>query len=258
MQYIISLLVSALFAAEPIAAPVPEPADTAPNEQKLAADVSKISQAMGHLIGKNIDSIGFKFDIAQVVKGLEDAAAGKDAPMTEMECVQAITAIQEAAFHAEAKENLDKAESFLNKNKTEKGVVSLENNKLQYRIEKEGTGPVVEEHFAPLVRYAGKFLDGKTFDASKEDAVLSLDETIPGFSKGLLGMKEGEKRVLFIHPDLGYGTAGYLPPNSLITFEIEVIKANAPIVEPLDSLSSGNVKGNPEIASPLEEPKAIR
>ncbi len=254
MKTIIFFLSSALFAAEPAMTPVPEKTV----QPSLAADVSKISEAMGHLIGKNMESIGFKFDIAQVVKGLTDAAEGKDAPMSEMECVQAITAIQEAAFKAEAKSNLQKAETFLGTNKDEKGVVSLENNKLQYRIEKEGTGPVIEEHFSPLVRYAGKFLDGKTFDAPKEDALLSLDETIPGFSKGLLGMKEGEKRLLFIHPDLGYGTAGYLPPNSLLTFEVEVIKANAPQSEPLDSLSSGNPKGNPEIAHPLEDQKAIR
>ena len=41
---------------------------------------------------------------------------------------------------------------------------------------------------------------------------IPLDQTIPGFSKGIVGMKEGEKRRLFVHPDLGYGTTGQLPP----------------------------------------------
>ena len=31
-----------------------------------------------------------------------------------------------------------------------------------------------------------------------------------------------------------YGTNGYLPPNSLLTFEIEVVKANAPVQEAID------------------------
>ena len=39
-------------------------------------------------------------------------------------------------------------------------------------------------------------------------------------------MKEGEKRRLFLHPDLGYGTTGHLPPNSLLIFDVEVVKAN--------------------------------
>ena len=58
--------------------------------------------------------------------------------------------------------------------------------------------------------------------------MVSLDETIPGFSKGIIGMKEGEKRTLYIHPDLAYGVNGNLPPNSLLTFEIEIVKANSP------------------------------
>ena len=49
-------------------------------------------------------------------------------------------------------------------------------------------------------------------------------------------MKEGEKRTVYIHPDLAYGTNGYLPPpNSLLTFDIEIIKANAPIKEAADT-----------------------
>ena len=234
-------------------------ADTPPTEEKNPpVDVAKISEAFGHLIGKNIETMGFKFDIAQVIKGLQDAAAGKNAPMTEIECVQAMSDLQEALFKTEAKENLQKAEEFLEKNKETSSVVSLENNRLQYRIEKEGTGAVVEEHFSPLLRYSAKLLDGKLFDSPKEDAMICLDETMEGFTKGLIGMKEGEKRTLFIHPDLAYGITGWLPPNSLITYEVEVIKANVPPQEPEDALSSVHPKTNPEIATPLDEQKALR
>ena len=40
-------------------------------------------------------------------------------------------------------------------------------------------------------------------------------------------MKEGEKRRLYVHPELGYGTTGQLPPNELLIFDIEVVKANS-------------------------------
>lgn len=248
------LFATALFAEEAAT----KPAET--TEVAAPTDISKISEAFGHLIGKNIESLGFKFDIAQLIKGLQDATLGKQSPMTEVECVKAISDAQEAIYKEQAKENLAKAENFLAKNQKEKDVVSTENNKLQYRIDKAGEGAVVEEHASPLIRYVGKFIDGNSFDSSKEDAVISLDETIPGFTKGLLGMKEGEKRTLFIHPDLAYGTSGHLPPNSLITFEVEVVKANAPQSEPLDSFSSTHAKEkiNPEVATPLDEQKAIR
>jgi peptidylprolyl isomerase len=127
---------------------------------------------------------------------------------------------------------------------------------VQYKVEKAGEGVTVQEHDSPLLRYTGKFLDGTVFGSSKEDELISLDETLPGFTKGIIGMKEGEKRTLFIHPDLGYGTSGYLPPNSLLTFEVEVLKANA--APAMDALTAPGAKSNPEIASPLEPAQALR
>lgn len=222
-------------------------------------DAAKISEAFGHLIGKNLESMGFKFDIAQLIKGLQDAAAGRDAPMTEVECVQAITAIQEQAFKQQSADNLKKAEDFLAENEKKSAVKTIEQGKLQYQIETEGKGAAVQPHDSPLIRYKGSFLDGTIFGASKEDEILSLDETIPGFTKGLVGMKEGEKRTLFIHPELGYGTQGYLPPNSLLKFEVEVIQANAPhSEEPSISTPNTKLKGNPEIASPADDVHALR
>lgn len=257
-KFLLSAIFSfaALSAEEPTPAPAKEEQNVPPAQ--LAADASKISEAFGHLIGRNLESIGYKFDIAQVIKGLQDANAGKEAPMSEMECVQAITAIQESVFKQQSSDNLEKANEFLAKNTQDTGVVSLESGKVQYKVEKAGEGTVVQEHDSPLLRYTGKFLDGTIFGSSKEDELISLDETLPGFTKGIIGMKEGEKRTLFIHPDLGYGTSGYLPPNSLLTFEVEVLKANAAPAPAMDALTAPGAKANPEIASPLEPAQALR
>ena len=231
-------------------------ADNALKESKGESekiDIEKVSEAFGHLIGKNLGSLGFEFDMAQVIKGIKDSSLGKEPPMNETECVQAISLVQEEAFQKLAADNLKNADTFMSTNAKERGIKELEKNKLQYKIEKEGTGTVVEEHFSPMIRYTGKFLDGKVFGASQEDEMISLDETIEGFSQGIVGMKEGEKRTLFIHPDLGYGTNGYLPPNSTLVFEIEVVKANA-VIEQGDSITSIPDEGTREIALP-ENPK---
>jgi peptidylprolyl isomerase len=102
---------------------------------------------------------------------------------------------------------------------------------LQYQIVKEGTGPEVKEHNSPQIQYTGKYIDGTVFGSSQDTGgpiTIPLDQTIPGFSKGLVGMKEGEVRKIFVHPDLGYGKTGHLPPNSLLVFEVELIKADNP------------------------------
>lgn len=215
-------------------------------------DLEKVSQAFGHLIGKNLDSLGFEFDMSEVIKGMEDSVAGKESPMNETECVQAISLVQEEAFQKLANKNLEDANSFMAENAKQEGIITLEKDKLQYKVEKSGEGAVVEDHFSPMIRYSGKFLDGKVFGASQEDELISLDETISGFSHGIVGMKEGEKRTIYIHPELGYGTSGYLPPNSLLVFEIEVVKANA-TPEQEDSFTSISKEGTREIAIP-EDP----
>ena len=80
-------------------------ASEAPAEKKEekkdtpAFEIAQVSEAFGHLIGKNLQNIGMKFDVAQVVKGLQDSLAGKESPMSEMECIQALTAAQEKAFN---------------------------------------------------------------------------------------------------------------------------------------------------------------
>ncbi len=223
-------------------------------------NVSKISEAFGHLIGKNLDTLGVQLDIAQIIKGLEDAAAGKDSPMTEMECIQAIASVQESNFKQQAIDNLKKANEFLSVNSTKSGIVILEEGKLQYKIEQEGKGSSVTEHSSPLIRYSGQLMDGTVCEASTETELMSLDETFKGFSKGVVGMKEGEKRTLYIHPDLAYQTSAGLPPNSLVTFEVEVVKADASPAAVQDSLSNTPVseKLSPEIASPAAAQTVIR
>lgn len=189
-------------------------------------EMGKVSEAFGHLIGQNMNSLGIKMDIQAVIKGIQDEANGKGSPMSNEECIGVLTLLQESAHKQKAEENLKKAETFLTTNAKNKDVVSLEEGKLQYKIEKEGSGDKVQPNFSPVIRYVGKYLDGSVFGESKQDETISLEETIPGFSKGLVGMKEGEKRTLYIHPDFGYGTQGFLPPNSLLTFEIECVKVN--------------------------------
>jgi peptidylprolyl isomerase len=212
-------------------------------------DIQKVSEAFGHLIGKNLDSLGFEFNMEQVIKGMEDSVAGKASPMNETECVQAISLVQEESFQKLAEGNLEEADAFMTKNAKNEGVIEIEKNKLQYKVEAQGTGTVVEEHFSPMIRYTGKFLDGKVFGSSQEDELISLDETIQGFGQGIVGMQEGEKRTIYIHPYLGYGTSGYLPPNSTLVFDIEVVKANAS-PEQEESISSIPDAGTQEIAIP--------
>lgn len=58
-------------------------------------DVAKVSEAMGHIIGKNLQSLGLDLDLEAIVKGLKEESEGKTSPLNEDECVQAIAVLQE-------------------------------------------------------------------------------------------------------------------------------------------------------------------
>jgi FKBP-type peptidyl-prolyl cis-trans isomerase FkpA len=48
---------------------------------------------------------------------------------------------------------------------------------------------------------------------------------IPGFSRGVTGMRVGGQRRIIVPPDLGYGANPYqsIPGNSTLVFEVEVV-----------------------------------
>jgi len=187
-------------------------------------DIAKISEAMGHLIGKNLEALGVNLDLKAVVKGLSDASEGKHAPMNEEECVQALAVLQEEYLTELGEKNRFEAEEFLEKNQDQEGIITLEEGKLQYKVVRPGAGEELKSYNSPLIRYTAKYLNGEIITQTAEADLISLDETIDGLSKGLLGMQEGEVRTLYLHPDLAYGPEHPLSPNALVIFEVELLK----------------------------------
>ncbi len=235
----------------------------APNDFPEASTAQKVleaSEAIGVLMAKSIQSLGINCDSDKIVQGFKDALQGREKLKSEMEYVEIIAHAQEAVFKEMAALNLTKTEEFLNQNKSALGIKELEANKLQYKVEKEGNGPVVDENCTPIIRYTAKFLDEAIEEPSKDESRINLreDELIVGFKKALIGMKEGEKRTVYIHPDLAFKTKDYnRHTNSLLTYEIEVVKADAPAEQPIET-PPNTPKVNPEVAFPFDDAKVVR
>ncbi len=192
----------------------------------------QLSETLGHLLVKHLVQPGFKCNFDKVIQGIKDARKGKAAPMSEEDYEQTILSIQETIFHQTAEKNLAQADAFLEKNGNDEGIHVID-PKLQFRITQAGEGTEVSADSIPLIHYKGSLSDGTVFANSDEPLPLPINQSIPGFARGLVGMKEGEKRTLFIHPELAYGISGNLPPNSLLIFEVEIVKANSDPFEDL-------------------------
>ncbi|MBI4087147.1 FKBP-type peptidyl-prolyl cis-trans isomerase [Candidatus Kaiserbacteria bacterium] len=93
-----------------------------------------------------------------------------------------------------------------------------------------GDGREVKVGDTATVHYIGMVRDGAEFDNSyKKGQPLSFKvgagEVIAGWEQGIIGMKEGGKRILIVPPEMGYGNAVVdpIPANATLLFSIELL-----------------------------------
>ncbi|NGX33907.1 MAG: Outer membrane protein MIP [Candidatus Anoxychlamydiales bacterium] len=199
-------------------------------------DIKKLSESIGNIIGKNLDDLGFELDLKNMIRGIKKGSQKKSSPMNEDECLEALAQIQLKENEKTSSKNLKDATNFLTTNLEDKDIHQIENEKLQYKIIKNGKSKKVESYNTPIVKMTGRYLDGRIFINSEE--TINLTETLPALKKAIVGMGLHEKRKVYIHPDL---ISGNSPPhlNSLAIFDIEVIDLDAK-KDPLDELANNN------------------
>lgn len=72
---------------------------------------------------------------------------------------------------------------------------------------------------------SGKLIYDSSFDAGTFTFVVGTGGVISGFDEGVLKMRVGEKAILIMPSKIAYGANGakIIPPNSPLTFEVEVV-----------------------------------
>ena len=97
----------------------------------------------------------------------------------------------------------------------------------------KGSGPPAKPGDTVTVNYVGvTFSTGEEFDNSWDRGQpikvrLGAGQVIKGWDRGLVGMREGGRRILTTPPELAYGRQGYPPaiaPNETLVFVIDMVK----------------------------------
>lgn len=105
-------------------------------------------------------------------------------------------------------------------------------------IIKAGAEPAIAPGQTAVVHYTGWLYEegapenrGEKFDSSRDRGQpfafpLGAGRVIRGWDEGVAGMLVGERRVLTIPPEMGYGArgaGGVIPPNATLIFDVELI-----------------------------------
>jgi FKBP-type peptidyl-prolyl cis-trans isomerase FkpA len=93
----------------------------------------------------------------------------------------------------------------------------------------QGTGAQPSASDKVTVNYKGTLADGTVFDSSDQHggaATFGLNQVIPCWTQGVQKMKVGGKAKLTCPASTAYGSrqVGPIPPNSALTFEIDLLK----------------------------------
>lgn len=102
---------------------------------------------------------------------------------------------------------------------------------IRYLILREGSGETPKPGDKVNVLYVGRLLNGTVFDqATEPDKPFTFrvrrEMVIEGWDQVLQLMRKGEKRLVIIPPEMGYGTRGQPPKigrNATLVFEIELL-----------------------------------
>jgi len=223
-------------------------AAAAEEKAELKDQKTKISYAIGMNIGNNLKRSGYDVDVDVLAGAIRDVLAGKELTMTEPQAREALMAYQkemtakrEAERTQKAEKNRKEGEEFLEANKKKEGVkthtVTLPDGKtaeFQYKVLKEGTGPMPKTNDIVTANYRGTLINGTEFDSSaKAGAPMkrSINQLIRGWTEALLMMKAGSKWELFVPSTLAYGDRGQgatIEPGATLIFEVELVSSETP------------------------------
>jgi len=121
---------------------------------------------------------------------------------------------------------------------------------LTYAFTRQGRGPRPQPGDLMVIHGIGRFTDGKEFWNTRTEGVPyeytpGVDRVIKGFEEGMREVREGDRIVITMKPELAYGERGNrdIPPNATLVFDYEILNVESLSVARLvrAGLEAGNL-----------------
>ena len=197
----------------------------------------QIGQQISNQMVKGINHEVFGGDSTKTISlknfmaGFVSGTTGKKGLMTIEQAAriaqEKMVSIKAKAMEKQYGPNKVAGEKFLAANKKKPGVVTLPSG-VQYKVIKEGNGPMPKDTSMVKVQYEGKTIDGNVFESSYkrgEPVSLRANQVIKGWTEALVHMPVGSVWEVYIPQNLAYGEREQrqIKPFSVLIFKIELV-----------------------------------
>jgi FKBP-type peptidyl-prolyl cis-trans isomerase len=237
-------------AAEPAKGATPAKAADVPDAKELALLREKKSYAYGLDIARAIVADEMDFDLQSLVKGLSDGIKKQKPTLTDKEynelMAMIVTEVRTKAderFRKVKAENQRASDKFMAENGKKEGIVTMPNG-LQYRVIKQGEGKTSPTATSSVkVHVKATMIDGTEFYSTyteNKPTTFRVTRVIRGFREALLQMKQGDRWIVYIPPDLAFAEEGNPPtavglppvgPNQAVIYEIDLLEISEMVDE---------------------------
>lgn len=99
------------------------------------------------------------------------------------------------------------------------GDITPTTSGLYFKSLEAGTGDEAKTYHTATLHYSRKTLDGTVIQETEADSPLivnlNTNQLVPGFREGVLKMKVGEKALLILPSDIGFGSSVKVIPNTI-------------------------------------------
>ena len=180
------------------------------------------------------------FGLFLITGGLSGCAAqqGGTLEVTDAGETLEVTDVGESLEVTDAGESLEVTDTVETRAAQIQDVIVMENG-LRIQIVLKGEGDEIKSGEVARVHYTGWLYDegapdgkGVKFDSSRDrgepiEFNLGVGRVIQGWDLGVAGMMVGERRILTIPSDLGYGDRGAgtdIPPGATLLFDVELVE----------------------------------
>jgi FKBP-type peptidyl-prolyl cis-trans isomerase FklB len=195
----------------------------------MQSEMDSVSYALGVNIGSSLKSQGTgELNWETMLAAAERAYTGDTTlEMTDQEAVKFLNDFFKNKQREAAQKTLEEGRAFLEKNKSNPLVFETESG-LQYEIIEKGNGPTPQLGDSVMVHYTASLISGEVLESTsgRDPQAFVVGGVIRGWTEALQMMKEGGQWMLYIPSELAYGsmTGGKVPPNSVLVYEIKLVK----------------------------------